>query len=75
MHNYYSTSWMIRRVFPFFSWSWVRVPTAGHGMVTTMDATQEDIVMGIMVFPIIHASIAPLDTIVQAGMVMIAIEN
>ena len=51
------------------------MPTAIHGMVTRVDATQEDIVMGIIVIALVHASHAPLDTIVQAGMLMMAIEN
>ena len=59
----------------FFSWSLVRVLTAGgHG--TSGDATQEDIVMGIIfMIALVHASHAPLDTIVQAGKKMMANEN
>ena len=49
------------------------MPTAGGE--TAMDATQEDIVLGIMVLTLIHASHAPLDTIVQAGLMVMAIEN
>ena len=59
----------------FFSWSWVRVPTASHGMATRMDATQEDIVMGIINITVLHASDALLDTIVQAGKKVVATEN
>ena len=40
-----------------------------------MDATQEDIVMGFIVIDIVHAAHAPLDTIVQAGHIVMAIEN
>ena len=58
----------------FFSWSWVRVPGA-RGMVVTMDATQEDIVMGFIIIALVHASHAPLDTIVKAGHMVMAIEN
>ena len=60
----------------FFSWSWVRVPTASHGMVNTkVDATQEDIVMGVIGITLVRASHAPLDTIVQAGLMVMANEN
>ena len=52
------------------------MPTASHGMVEDiMDATQEHIVMGIMKLSHLHASHAPLDTIVQAGLIVMAIEN
>jgi acyl CoA:acetate/3-ketoacid CoA transferase beta subunit len=51
------------------------VPPAGHGKVTSGDATQEDIVMGGIGIPEVHASHAPLDTIVQAGIKVMAIEN
>ena len=51
------------------------MPTASHGMVTRVDATQEDIVMGFIMLTLVHASHAPLDTIVQAGNMMMAIEN
>ncbi len=44
-------------------------------MVVAGDATQEDIVMGGIVILLLHASHAPLDTIVQVGVVMMAIEN
>ena len=44
-------------------------------MVDTGDATQEDIVMGIIGLALVHASHAPLDTIVQAGLEVMAIEN
>jgi hypothetical protein len=44
-------------------------------VVETMDATQKDIVMGVMVLAQLHASHAPLDTIVQAGIVTMANEN
>ena len=44
-------------------------------MMVTMDATQEDIVMGIMVKALVDASHAPLDTIVQADINTMAIEN
>ena len=72
MHNYYSTNWMIRRVF--------LVLLMVHGssatlLVVTGDATQEDIVMGIIMVTLVHASHAPLDTIVQADMQVMAIEN
>ena len=40
-----------------------------------MDATQEHIVMGIDFLALLHASHAPLDTIVQAGMLKMAHEN
>ena len=44
-------------------------------VVKVLDATQEDIVMGIMVIPIVHASHAPLDPIVQADMQVMASEE
>ena len=59
----------------FFSRLWVRVPTAGHGVVVTGDATQEDIVLGILLMVVVDASHAPQDTIVQAGLIIMAIEN
>ena len=60
----------------FFSWSWVRVPSAGPGtQKTTGDATQEDIVLGILLMVVVDASHAPQDTIVQAGLIIMAIEN
>ena len=59
----------------FFSWSWVRVPGASHGMVSG-DATQEDIVLVANILnPVLDASHAPLDTIVQADMQVMASEN
>ena len=43
--------------------------------MATMDANQEDIVIVIMVIPLVDASHAPLDTIVQAGNMVMANEN
>ena len=51
------------------------MPPAGHGMAKMVDATQEDIVMGFIIITLVHASHAPLDTIVQAGLIVMAIEN
>ena len=51
------------------------MPTAIHGVVMAGDATQEHIVMGIIMNPLLHASHAPLDTIVEAGIQLIAIED
>ena len=45
------------------------------GVVTGWDATQEDIVMGFLKMTLVHASHAPLDTIVQAGIKVLALEN
>ena len=44
-------------------------------MVEAGDATQEDIVMGFIMLTLVHASHAPLDTIVQAGKMMMASDN
>ena len=44
-------------------------------MVITMDATQEDIVLGILLMVVVDASHAPQDTIVQAGNMVMAHEN
>ena len=49
--------------------------TARMGRVVCGDATQEDIVLGIILVDLVHASHAPLDTIVQAGLEVMAIEN
>ena len=41
----------------------------------SLDATQENIVLGILLMVVVDASHAPQDTIVQAGLIVMAIEN